>query len=94
MDSTGLCDLYHCPIDGRTVLFDLPGDRYLLVPDRLQAEFDAWLLEEGVPPPGFLKPVLAVVAGSSGLRPHHWRYRYRALARGMGVVPCRRPGSP
>ena len=92
MDSTGLCDLYHCPIDGRTVLFDLPGDRYLLVPDRLQAEFDAWLLEEGVPPPGFLKPVLAVVAGSSGLRPQRAISVppvVRALERGRVFLPAR-----
>jgi hypothetical protein len=55
-----LSNLYHCPVDGRTVLFDVAGDRYLLVPEPLQHAFDDWLADETVPAPDFLKPLLAI----------------------------------
>lgn len=58
--------LYHCPVDGRTVLFDLAGDRYFLVPEPLQPQFDSWLADDSALPPAFIRPLLVNDATASG----------------------------
>jgi hypothetical protein len=67
MEPRELSNLYHCPVNGRTVLFDVAGDRYLLVPDPRQRAFDAWLADDAAPTPDFLEPLLANHRTTTGL---------------------------